>query len=403
MNIVTIVKLDNYGRGITYIDGKITFVKEALPNEEVKVKIIKENKKYNIAKVIEYLNSSKERQDVDCPYYNDCDGCNLRHLSYDEACNFKIKKVEGILKKYANIERKVDIVKSSSFNNYRNKVTLKIKNSKIGYYKEKSHELICIDKCLLVKDKINDIISKLHLFKIKNGEVVIRVNYEDKVLISIKTLDNIDKEEIIKDKDIIGIVLNDKTIYGSNYFIDKINNLSFKVSYNSFFQVNMDVASLLFLEIRKYLKGSNRVLDLYCGVGSIGLNIADKVKELYGVEVIKNAVVDANINARDNNLINANYVCGKVEDVIFKLPSDIDTIIVDPPRSGLDKKTREELLNIRANNIIYVSCDIITLSRDINEFLEVYNVDVIKCFDMFPNTYHVECVCILKLRQTFIK
>lgn len=398
MKKYTITKLDNHGRGICYVNDKITFVKNALPDEVVSISLTKESKKYQEAKVDEYHIFSNKRVNPCCKYFNNCDGCNLMHLSYEDTIKFKEDKLKQIFSKYANIDKDIKVVKSTNTINYRNKITLKVVNGEIGYYKEKSHRLCTIDRCLLVHEDINELLNDIELFDVINGEITIRINNSKELLISIKTSENIkvDITSLKKKYNIAGIVVNDKTIYGTNKFITKINNLKFYVSYNSFFQVNNEICSYLFNKLEKYINDSSRVLDLYCGVGTLGLNIANKCKQVYGVEIIPNAIEDAKKNSELNNINNTSYYCGKVENILPKLPKSIDVVIVDPPREGLDNKTKEQLLNIKADTIIYISCDPMTLARDIDALKELYKVIDIEGMDMFPYTYHVETIVILE-------
>ena len=176
----------------------------------------------------------------------------------------------------------------------------------------------------------------------------------------------------------------------------KINDLEFNISYDSFFQINNEMCSYMFNKIKDYIKDSSRVLDLYCGVGTLGLNVAKKVKHVYGVEIVPNAIEDAKKNALLNGVDNTSYYCGKVENVLPKLPKSIDVVIVDPPRDGLDTKTKKQLLDIKSDTIIYISCDPMTLARDITYLKEEYEIIEIEGMDMFPYTYHVETLCVLK-------
>jgi len=170
---------------------------------------------------------------------------------------------------------------------------------------------------------------------------------------------------------------------------------------NSFFQVNDSVVELLYEEVLNIIKTiqSKRVIDLYCGVGTIGLYLSPYLEKVIGVEIIKDAIVDANKNKELNNIKNISFINAKVEDILTTLPKDFDTIIIDPPRSGLDKKTRAYLKDSKVPNIIYISCDAITLARDLNEIKENYSLKSIKLFNMFPRTYHVESIVLLSRKK----
>jgi len=397
---VKIEKLDNQGRGICYVNNKITFVENALPEEQVIIRLTKESKKFNEAEVLEYIMTSKDRVESPCPYFKECGGCELLNLSYENTCKYKKEKLENILSKYANIKTKVEIVKCSNHLNYRNKITLKVENGKYGYYASKTHKLIEIDKCLLAEPAINSFINDIDKLNIKNGEVIIRSNYNSELLIWIKSKDKVKPNiSYLKSKHkIVGILLNDQPIIGDTSFIEIINHQLFTVSYDSFFQVNRDICSKLFNLINKHINDNETILDLYCGVGTLGINASKNAKKAFGIEIVKNAVLNAITNSKINKRDNIYYMLGKVEDNLSKINDKIDTIIVDPPRAGLDPKTKQTILDFKANKIIYVSCDPMTLARDLKELSSIYNIKQVTSLDMFPYTEHIETYCVLEKR-----
>lgn len=395
-----IEKLDYYGRGIGRINNKITFVENALKDEIVDIKILKESKKYNEAIVKSYNTKSKSRVTPKCKYYNICGGCNISHLKEEEQEGFKDSKIYELLNRNLNIEC-LDKIEYSKFYNYRNKIVLHIKEDKLGLYKNKSNELIEIDECLLVDDKINNVIKILKkiIKKEKNlKKATIKLgNITNEVMLILEGKIK-DYSELLNKVDVL--ITNDKVVSKKDYIISIIGNKKYKISKNSFFQVNQTITEKIYNEIRSNIEKINpkNVLDLYCGTGTIGIYIADLVKNVIGIEVIKDAVLDANFNKELNNINNISFILGKVEDKIKDIKDNIDLIIVDPPRSGLDKKVIPVINKLKAKNIIYVSCNPITLVRDLKLLKDNYNIEYIKPYDMFPNTYHVECVCVLKLR-----
>jgi 23S rRNA (uracil1939-C5)-methyltransferase len=397
---VNIEKLDNQGRGICYLNNKITFVENALPGEKVKITITKENKKFNEAIVIEYIEKSTQRVESPCPYFNICGGCELLNLSYKNTCNYKKEKLEGILSKYANIKTDIEIIESKNSLNYRNKITLKVEKGQYGYYENKSHKLIEIKECLLAEPAINKFILDISKLNIKNGEVTIRSNYNSELLIWIKTKEQINPDiPYLKSKHkIAGIIINDKAIDGDQTFIEIINHQLFTVSYDSFFQINRDICSKLFELVNKHIKDYETILDLYCGVGTLGINATKKAKKAFGIEIVKNAILNAITNSKINKRDNIYYMLGDVSECLPKIKDKVDTIIVDPPRAGLDKKTIETIINFKSNKIIYISCDPMTLARDLKELSPYYNVIEIKGMDMFCFTQHVETFCVLERR-----
>lgn len=396
-------RLDDFGRGITYIDGKIAFVFNALENEEVEISKIEEKSKYIECTATKIKNKSKTRKEPLCPYYFECGGCNIMHMNYESQLEFKKKKVENFIEHISKIDTKInDIIPSKEFN-YRNKVTLKVKNGILGYFKNKTYDIIPIKRCLLAKEVINEVIEELNKIDLRNvEEIVIRANYQDEVLIIIKGK-NIDKEILKKLTNIENIVVIDngikEIVKGNDYIIDKISNLLFKVSYDSFFQVNYYGVEKLYGKILEYVSNLSQVniLDLYCGTGTIGLFLSDKAKKVFGIEINKSAINDANYNKKLNNISNIDFLCSDVG-LIKSNFKDIDLLVIDPPRSGLEKKAISVVTDINPKIIIYVSCDSMTLSRDLNILKEKYRVEEITPVDMFPNTSHVECVCVLSLR-----
>lgn len=397
-----IERLDHQGRGITYINGKIAFVKDTLPGEEIELKIIKENSKLIEAEPTSFLKESQLRVKELCPYYKECGGCNLLHMSYEEQIKYKQSKIVDVMKKYADINSEVikQIVPCDRQFHYRNKVTLKVKE-KLGYFKEKTYELIPIKKCLLVNDKINEIIKILNgytdLSSIK--EVVIK-SFTDKetMLIIYLQEDEINEnllDYLIKHVDNIIVYDNNKKIIkriGKGNIIAKLKEKQFKIGANSFFQVNMDQTLKIYDKIAEYLSKNedSTVLDLYCGVGSIGLYSVSNYAKLIGVEIVPEAIENAKTNAELNSMENTKFLVGDTKTILMHSNYKADTIIVDPPRAGLDKSVIEDIKKINPNMLIYLSCDPITLARDLKLLSDLYDVEELIPYDMFPNTHHVE-------------
>lgn len=399
MDEVCIEKLDNMGRGICYTNNKITFVENALPTEIVKIEITYENKKYREAIVKEYIKKSKLRRGEECPYFKECGGCKLLNVSYEETINFKKEKLQSIFKKYVKYNNNIDVISMDKNYGYRNKITLKVANGKYGYYESKTHNLVEIKNCLMAEEAIQQFFKDIKLLGIKNGEVILRTNYNNELLIVIKSIEkvNIKLEELKRKHKIAGIVINNKIYDGDNVFVEIINNNIFQVSYDSFFQVNREGCRKLFELVDNEVEKNDIILDLYCGVGTLGINSHRKIKKIYGIEIVKNAILNAIKNAKMNKVENAFYMLGDVGKCLDQVKDEIKTVIVDPPRTGLDKQTKEILIKRKIKKIIYVSCDPMTLVRDIND-LNTYRIEKVVGLDMFPYSYHVECVCILSLR-----
>lgn len=399
--MIEISNLDNFGRGIGRINNKIIFVKNALPNEIIELKIIKDKKNYSEGIVERYIKLSNKRINPKCPYFEQCGGCDLMHISYDDQLVFKQQKIENIMKNL-NIKPK-KIVKCDNIYCYRNKITFHV-NEKLGLFAKESNNIIEIDKCLIANENINNIIPELKKLNLSNIKKIICKNINNQLMIIIES----SKEPTINSslKELCSIIIHKynnkyKIIHKRNTLIATINNKKYQISPDSFFQVNLNITEKLYNKIKEYcaLLKSDQVLDLYCGTGTIGIYISDIVKKIIGIEINKDAINDAIINKNLNNINNIEFIANDVEKVINTIPMKPDTIIVDPPRSGLSKKTIETIIKIKSNNIIYVSCDPMTLARDLNILKSNYTITELIPFDMFPHTHHVECLTVLNLKK----
>lgn len=396
-----IEKLDYYGRGISRSSGKVYFIENALKDEDVSITLLKEKKKYCEAKSKSISNISKDRTEAKCKYYNVCGGCQIMHIKEEKQEEFKKEKVEEILKKFLKYNKDVnDIVFSKNFN-YRNKVVLHVKDNKLGFYKNKTNELIEIDKCLLLNPVINDLISYLkNYIELKDIEkITIKVGNKTNEVMLIIDGSIAKYQKLLEIVDVL--IINEKVMTTKDYITSYIGNKKYIIKRNSFFQVNYDISTRMYDKVKDVIvkEKSKNVLDLYCGTGTIGIYISDVVSKITGIEVVSDAIEAANINKKINNVENIEFILGKVEDKLdFISNNNIDTVIVDPPRSGLHKKVIPILEKISPKTIIYVSCDPITMARDIKLLSNNYELVEVTPYDMFPNTYHVECVCVLKLK-----
>lgn len=388
---IEIVKLDDFGRGICFVNDKVTFVPNTLPGDIVDIKIIKENKKYNEAILLDLVKPSSERIDAPCPFYGICGGCTLQTLSYEKGINYKKEKVINYFKKMG-ISIAPKVIVNDMHYNYRNKITLKVVNGIVGYYKLNSHSVVEVNKCLLAEECINDVISIVCGMGIINGEVIIRSNYKSEILIIINSKDKINITNI--SNNIKGIILNDEVIYGNDYFYEEINNIKYKVSYKAFFQVNRNVASKIFKLVEDFVNDKDCVLDLYSGVGTLGLSASKKANSVVGVEINKDAVDNANQNALINNLNNAKFIYSDASN-IKNIDVSFNKLIVDPPRAGLSTEVIEFINKKLPDEIMYISCDYHTQARDL-KLLDSYEIIDSYICDLFSYTYHVECICFLK-------
>ena len=366
MEEVIIEGYDHQGQGIARINNKVIFIPNTIKGEVAKIKIIQDKKKYAIGEVISLVKESPIRVKSQCPYFEKCGGCDFLHLHYSEQLRYKYDKVSNIIVKYTKLDIPIkDIVPSDKQFHYRNKVTFQEQGKQIGFFDKKSHNIIAIDACLLLDEKLNE-----YLKRDKVSSLVLRTNGKE-------------------------VLDNDGTI------IKIIGDMKFAVSLSSFFQVNDNVTYKMYEQIKKYANGSKKdnLLDLYCGTGTIGIYLSKTVGQALGIEINEKAIVDANKNKKLNNISNINFMASDVSNVIDKLDFKPSIIIVDPPRAGLDQKTIAAIIKMRPQKLIYTSCDPMTLARDLNCFKEDFNIIEITPFDMFPNTHHIECVCLLKIKE----
>ncbi len=365
MEEVIIIDYDHHGRGMAKINDKIVFIPNTMIGEKVKIKITKNKKNYMEGKVIEYIEENKNRVKNLCPYYEKCGGCDILHIPYNEQLLYKENKIKNIVSRYLKDDIHINnIVKSDKQFNYRNKVTLHTNNNKIGYYEKNSNNIIPINNCLLLNPTLNNYIKTIDK---TNEELVLRTNGID--------------------------ILDDN----NSSIIKNIGKYKYLVSLKSFFQVNDNVTYKLYEKIKEYCNSTKEdtILDLYCGTGTIGIYLSEYCNKVLGIEINKQAIIDANKNKDLNNINNIEFIAEDVSKIINKIKFKPSIIVVDPPRAGLDEKTIKEIIKINPNKLIYVSCDPMTLVRDLNILKYYFNIKEITPFDMFPNTYHVESVVLM--------
>jgi len=399
---VKIEALDHFGCGIAHLDNKVIFVKNALPGEIVQVNIIREKKNYSEAVVRKYIRLSSDRIESICPYFELCGGCNLLFYPYAKTLDFKRNKVKELLQKNKiSYSHEIQVIENPNPFYYRNKISLKIIQDKIGFYEENTHRLVEIQECKIANPEINQVIQNYSLFHIHDGNLTIRCNTNHEILIIIDTLEEdycIELEKLKKIVKLVGIVYNHKTIYGDNFLYERIGGMLFKVSYNSFFQVNPFICEKLFSLVSDSIDKDSLVLDLYSGVGTLSMVASAKAKEVFSVEIIKNAVVNGIFNAKLNHRNNIQFMLGDVAKIVDKIGKDFDTFIVDPPRKGLDLHTIEFIKRKRPKKLIYISCDVNTLMRDLKSLEDIYEIQLYKVLDMFSFSYHLESFVVLETK-----
>lgn len=443
--IVDIVSLGYEGEGIAKIDRFPIFIPGALIGEKVKVKIVKAKKNYANAKLIEIIERSIERREPKCKNFKRCGGCTLKHLNYKGQLDFKFNRVKDCISKIAGIDE--NIVKYTlgmeEPYGYRNKVQFPVGlvdgKVSIGFFSEKTHEIIDINSCLIQDDDSNKILKIIRAWieeysivpAKKDGvfykkgllrHIVIRKAFKtDEIMVVLVTLDKkipaVDKlieklnSEMSSVKSIVqninskdtNLVMGEKciTLYGQDYISDYIGQYKFNISPLSFFQVNPMQTEVLYNKALEYadLNGNEVVFDAYCGTGTITLFLSQKAKKVYGVEIIPQAIENAKENAKANNITNSEFFVGKSEEIIPRLIQDgirPEVIVVDPPRKGCDVKLLDSIGKAKPERVVYVSCDPSTLARDL-KYLEGlgYKTIEVQPVDMFPMTKHVESVALL--------
>ena len=401
---VTIERFTNEGAGVAIYEGLVIFVPDALVGEEVKIKITELKKNYAIADLLEVLHISNDRTIPICPFYDKCGGCDIMHMSKDLQLNFKKVKIHDVFKKVCNLDVVVNDVCSFNSSNYRNKVVLRVEGNRIGFYEPKSNTIIDVKECMICDDLINETLFKIRDFinyYKSHGieEVMIRVAREE-VMVYLSSLNKRWYPYFIKRlNNVASIYVRDELIYGVDSINQKINDLVFDISPKSFFQINPKTAEKMFEYALKNIEDQNVCADLYSGTGTIALSLAKKSRRVIAIESNESAVEDAKENMVLNGLDNIEFKLGRVEDLIDELIElNIDTLVLDPPRTGSDKRSLRALLKIKPKNIIYISCNPVTLARDYNVIRNLYDIKDIQPFDMFPNTHHVETVMVLERR-----
>ncbi len=433
---VNIEGYDINGYGYTHLENKIIFIEGALKNEKVLCEIINIHKSYGFAKTIKIIEASKNRIEADCKFFGLCGGCDLQHMDYETELLVKENKLKNTLKKDIKYN---PIIQADEIMGYRNKVMVPFKRDEeadviYGFYEKKSHTIIPMDKCIVSSDLDNQILhlirGYLSLFHISiydeethTGifkEVMIRhTKRQDTMVVLVVTKDydfsklvSLLTEEFEQIKSIYlninsnktNVVLSNqyKLLYGTPTILEEILGLKFEVSPSSFLQVNHNQCEKLYLEAIRManLDKNMHVIDAYCGMGSITLNIAKYVEHVYGIEVVESAIKNANRNKEINKIFNATFICGKCEDEIVKLSNkeNIDVIFFDPPRKGCEEKFLNIVISMKIPKIIYISCNVATMARDI-EYLEKHNYTLLEAtpVDLFSRTSHVESVVSLSL------
>ena len=445
--IVDIIDNGYEGEGIAKINDFTIFIPGAIKGEKVKVIIVKVLSSHAFGKIVEIINTSNSRKEVDCTTYKRCGGCNLRHINYADTLNIKREIVQNLVNKTLKNEVKVkETIGMDKPFYYRNKAQYPVGKDKenkpvMGVFANRTHEIIPINKCYIQNEQTEEIAkyafelwnkNNLSIYDEKTRKGLLRhivtkigIKTNEIMLILVINGDKFKDEEgfvrniinkypnvktIVKNINTknTNVILGDKNVklYGDGYIKDRLGEYIFKISPLSFYQVNPIQAEKLYnigVQATKINK-DDVVFDLYCGLGTISIFMAKYAKEVYGIEIVDEAVKMAEENASLNNVENTKFISGDVEIVLDELINIKhiipDVIMIDPPRKGLDNKSIENIMKIRPNRFVYISCNPATLVRDLAKFENMYDVQEIQPVDMFPWTSHVECVTVLYAKET---
>jgi len=406
------VKIDGIthrGEGVGRIDGKATFIPFAIPGETVEIEIVQERSKFIRGRLKRVLDPSPDREEPKCPYYTTCGGCQFQHVSYERQLALKRQIVQDNLQRIAGITADVKPVMASSKPwNYRNKVTWHVQGGELGYYQEGSHELLPISTCHIISQPLQAISTELRNFLKQHpmagsGEITVRYSDTtgDSMLVLSGFTDISDAWQNMKSLTANGVYIKDgKTtvLCGSEYWHEKLGTIKFMIPAASFFQVNHSQAEKIIAILTKELplNPDMHLVDLYCGVGALTLNLASSVTKVIGIEEYPPSIEYARLNAEHNHIQNAVFCCGTSETVFPNLSEHADVIVVDPPRAGCHPDVIKSIVNQQPEHIAYVSCNPGTLARDLGMLKEFgYTPTLIQPIDMFPQTYHVETVVLM--------
>ena len=438
------VDIDSYSSdasGICHIDGCAVFVPGTIPGERWEIKILKVLKDRAYAKAINLLVPSQSRIEAGCACYGKCGGCDSLHMTYEEELNFKLSKVNDCLTRIGKQQKQAEeIIGSDNINHYRNKAILAVGEldgkAVSGFYRERSHQIIPVDNCLLqdafsqkaaaaVTEFMNA--NKIPAYDEESGKGIVRhvftrraVNAPDRLLCIVARKGFGDKTQALVDwlieccPELSGIVLNINktkgntvlsgdfyTLWGKGCIEDTLCAHVFDIAPQAFFQINPPQAEKLYNKALEYaaIERDMLVFDLYCGAGTISLCLAEKAGQVIGAEIVPEAIGNAKKNAAANNIDNVEFICadaGEAAQMLHDRGLKPDVVVVDPPRKGMYEDAVKAVASMAPQKIVYVSCDPATLARDILRFEALgYRLEKAAAVDMFPRTKHVESVALM--------
>lgn len=422
---IEIIRLASDGTGVGYINGKTTFVTGMLPKEKGKVRLLESKSTYQRAESLEITHPSPERVSPSCPVFKECGGCNLQHLNYEYSLEWKRQWVADALRRIGGIQdiEIEPVIGMTEPWRYRNKAVLhRDGQGQFGYHREKTNEVVGFGDCMLLSKSMNKKIAKLQeiMGACCSGitSATFRQSNHGKALVLLdgNVNNTIELDEKVKElrqdpefsPSICSISIPKGNVdywgTGPQFLNEHIDDIRFRVSPRAFLQVNPIQTAKLYSLVLSYaqLTGNEELWDLYCGIGTITLVLAQRSRKVIGIEENPHAVKDAIENARDNEITNVQFIQGKVEDKLKALSGNPEIVVTDPPRAGMNPLVLEKLLEIKPKKIIYVSCDPATLARDLKVLIadggkqsDTYTIQKVQPVDMFPWTGHVETVVLM--------
>ena len=455
---VEITDIGVSGEGIGHVDGYTLFIKDAVIGDVVEAKVMKAKKNYGYARLMKVITPSEYRVEPKCAFARRCGGCQIQEMSYDRQLVFKDQKIRGNLERIGGFTKdQIDTVMQPVVGmehpfGYRNKAqfpfgTDKEGNPITGFYAGRTHDIIANTDCALGVEQNKEILktilqymreNKIKSYDEKTGKglirhALIRYGFKTKeimvcLVINGKKLPKAERliEKLIQIEGMTSITISPNTrrdnvimgdsyeiLWGQGYITDYIGNVKYQISPLSFYQVNPVQTEKLYGLALEYadLKGDETVWDLYCGIGTISLFLAQKAKQVYGVEIVPQAIDDAKENAKINAIDNAEFFVGKAEEVLPEYYAEYerehngetahaDVIVVDPPRKGCDETLLETIVKMQPEKVVYVSCDSATLARDLKYLCaNGYEIKMCRGVDQFPQSVHVETVVLLSQQK----
>ena len=403
---VSIEKVVFGGKGLSRLKEKVCFVPFTLPEEVVEVEIKEEKKSICEGFPVDVLEKNPYRVEPKCKYYMQCGGCDFQHINYEKQVEIKKEILEETLQRIGKINKDTDkVIPSANPFNYRNRVQFKFDGKNFGFYKLKTNEVVDIESCDIADENINNLIptlknlaknnphvEELHIFHPPDNKPTLKIVLKENLFMNI--------ENLLDTFAGIGVYIGNKRVKleGKSFTFYRAGKFNYRVSIDSFFQVNKyQLENIVDEVISEIPKDSQCIGDIYCGVGLFTLPASKKAEKVFGIEASKSAVKDAQYNVKVHNIGNAKFyqkVVEKSADIIFGY--NPDTLIFDPPRTGIPKNIIQKLLQLKSlKRIIYVSCNPSTASRDINLLSEKFELKKVKLIDMFPQTHHIESIFVL--------